>query len=96
MLCHSCKKDVPLTDGKVGRQEDCPHCGADLHVCLNCGFYDRSAYNECREPSAERVVDKEKSNFCDYFKPTTGAATTGGPSAADEAKRKLEELFRKK
>mgnify|MGYP000450689798 FL=1 len=32
-----------------------------------CKFYDQSAYNECRESSADRIVEKEKSNFCDYF-----------------------------
>jgi hypothetical protein len=24
-------------------------------------------YNECVEPNADRVIDKEKANFCDYF-----------------------------
>jgi len=32
-----------------------------------CGFYDTSAYNECRESNADRILEKEKSNFCDYF-----------------------------
>jgi len=26
-------------------------------------------HNECREPVAERIVDKETGNFCDYFRP---------------------------
>ena len=33
-----------------------------------CQHYDKSAYNECREPNADRVLDKEKANFCDYYK----------------------------
>lgn len=94
MLCHHCKKDVSLIDNKVGFREDCSHCGADLHICLNCSFYDKSAYNECHEPSADRVVDKEKANFCEFFKPGDSAATSVNP--ADAVKRKLEELFRKK
>ena len=27
----------------------------------------------CREPIAEEVKDKERANFCDYFKPRPGA-----------------------
>ncbi len=33
-----------------------------------CIFYDKHSYNECREPTAERLVDKEKANFCDFYK----------------------------
>ncbi len=65
--CASCKKEVTV-EGKVGRRDTCPHCGSDLHSCLNCEFYDEGAYNQCRETEAERVTDKEKSNFCDYFR----------------------------
>jgi hypothetical protein len=48
---------------------------------------------------AERVVDKELANFCDYFSaagPTVGLAATGGdaPAPAD-AVEDLEELFKK-
>jgi len=32
-----------------------------------CVHYDEIAYNQCRESSADRVVDKEKANFCDFF-----------------------------
>ena len=76
--------------GKVGRQDSCTKCSSDLHVCKNCCFYDTSAYNECREPSAERVVDKEKRNFCDYFTP-------GDNSKADNKKdalKALDDLFK--
>jgi hypothetical protein len=37
-----------------------------------CSFYDSKVYNECRESNAERIVDKEKSNFCDYFSLSDG------------------------
>ncbi|RZF23309.1 hypothetical protein DAY19_05460 [Halobacteriovorax vibrionivorans] len=48
-------------------KEECPYCYASLHCCKMCKFYDKSAYNECRESSADRIVEKEKANFCDYF-----------------------------
>ncbi len=54
------------------RGDSCPHCRSDARVCKNCVFYDVAAYNECREISADRVVDKEKANFCDFFSPRVG------------------------
>lgn len=91
--CFSCKKEIQVLD-RVGRSETCSHCGADLHCCRNCEFYDPKAYNECREPMAERVLEKDRSNFCDYFQ-VAGKAYSAEEKGR-EAKRKLEELFKKK
>lgn len=66
--CFSCGQDLELTSEVISKKEECPKCYQDIHCCKMCQFFDPSAYNECREPNAERVVEKEKSNFCDYFK----------------------------
>lgn len=92
MLCPSCRTELSLSQ-KPGFRDDCPRCGADLHCCLACSFYDPGAYNDCRETQASRVVDKERANFCEYFQ-------MGGPGASqapvmDDAKKKLEALFKK-
>jgi hypothetical protein len=39
------------------------------------------------------VVDKEKGNFCDYFKP--GDRKNSGLSAAEQALKAAEALFKK-
>ena len=68
LSCYSCHKALSLEPGtKIHRSEECPHCSTDLRCCKMCQFYDVKAYNECREPSAERIVEKEKANYCDYF-----------------------------
>lgn len=91
-LCRNCKKEIPL-DLFVGRQEQCPFCGTDLHVCLNCVFYERGVYNDCREGQAERVLDKSRSNFCDYFR---FRVDKEDPKAVTcDPKTKLEDLFKK-
>lgn len=92
VTCHVCHH-LTEQDEKFGRQDTCPRCRAYLHCCLNCRFYDETAYNECHEPSAERVIDKDKANFCDYFEPATRGA--GDTNEADTAKRALEDLFKK-
>lgn len=93
--CHACATDLESED-PVGRSARCLKCGSDLRCCRNCRFYDLSAYNECAEPSAERVLDKERANFCDYFAPDAGdrlAATTSGPQP--DGLSDLQKLFRK-
>ena len=80
--CYSCNKSTLLTtQQKILRHEECPHCQIHLHCCKMCVFYDSTVYNECKEPLAERLVDKEKANFCSYFK--IGNGKNMGPSKGD-------------
>lgn len=66
--CYRCEKDIgQASASRVGRNDECPHCSSYIHCCFMCNFYDKNAYNECREPSADRVVEKEKNNFCDFY-----------------------------
>lgn len=82
--CFSCNKELTFS-GQIGRREECPHCRADVHVCKNCDFYDPKAYNECREPSADVVREKDRANFCDYFTPRKGGANQEDKAAALKA-----------
>lgn len=61
---------------------------------MNCTHYEPARYNECTEPVADRVVDKEKGNFCDYFKP--GSRANSGQDAKSAALKAAEALFKKK
>lgn len=95
VACSMCASTTVL-DGVVGRSARCERCGADLRCCRNCRFYDRSAYNECSEPSAERVVDKDRANFCDYFSPPApGSRLSPGEAEQAAPLSSLESLFRK-
>lgn len=92
--CSQCTTALDIT-GTVGRNDTCPRCGAYLRACCNCRFYDPVAYNQCHEPQAERVVDKERSNFCDYFSFRNTADITRAKESADDARSKLESLFKR-
>jgi hypothetical protein len=90
--CYSCGQPIdPLS--KVGIRDSCSRCHRDLHVCKNCRFWDPSAHNQCREPQAEYVPDREKSNFCTFFTPGTEHKKMS--RAAAEAKKRLDALFKK-
>ena len=92
MNCAFCGQEIVLKD-KVGRNDTCSHCGRDLRCCKQCKFYDPHSYNDCREVSAERIVDKERANFCDYF--VLKGSRQGSVNRAQEAKKALEALFKK-
>lgn len=91
--CWSCQGDISLS---VGFRDECPNCRRDTHVCLNCRFYDPGAFRQCRETVPEPVVEKEKRNFCEYFKPKNTSNEVSkapkGPSPLELA----EALFKKK
>ena len=91
--CHKCLKDLEIKT-PVGRKDACPSCGSDLRCCLNCIFHEPGAYNECREPQAERVVEKERSNFCDYFV-FMDTDSKWEPAVKQMDRDKLESLFKK-
>jgi len=95
MHCAFCRNVLEVT-GTVGRRDTCPHCHRDLHCCKQCRHYDPSAYNECREVSAERIVEKERTNFCDYFSLRGSKKTTSSSNRTRDAKKALEALFKKK
>ncbi|MBW2030950.1 MAG: hypothetical protein JRH06_05195 [Deltaproteobacteria bacterium] len=95
MQCAFCHEIIQV-EGKVSRQDTCPHCHRDLRCCRQCKFYDQNAYNECREVSAERIVDKERANFCDYFIIRGSKEGSGSHNRTVEAKKALEALFKKK
>ena len=66
-VCVGCGTPA-LDDPPISRRDFCPKCMADLHACRQCFWYDIRVSKQCREPMAEWVADKEKANFCDYFR----------------------------
>ena len=87
--CGAALADEPLP---LARAAACVACRADLHVCKMCEFYATGIANDCREPIAERVVNKERANFCGYHKPKPGAFNAAS-GAATAARAALDSLF---
>lgn len=93
LKCFHCGADVFFTD-RVGIRSECEKCHSDAHVCKNCAHYDAKVYNECREPQAEVIREKERSNVCDYFTPHTAGG--GKAKTKEDLLSAAEALFRKK
>ncbi len=84
MQCRKCNTEYSF-HGRLEFRARCPQCDTALHVWLQCAYFDRGAYNGCREPKAERIVDKERENRCEYFSP--GAQVDRNSNAASGAKK---------
>ncbi len=97
--CQQCgAKRSLLPGGKIYRRDVCAQCGADLHSCAHCRFFDPSRNNQCAEPQAEWVKDKDRSNFCGYFDPRTSVDALSRSAAADRtpsARAAFDDLFKK-
>lgn len=88
--CGNAITDLPLP---LSRRAECTNCGAELHVCRMCRFYDRAVANDCREPVAEPVADKTRANFCGYLEPHAGAWSGAADPGGGTASPQLEALF---
>ena len=58
-----------------------------------CLYFDAHVPKACREDDAEDVKEKERANFCDYFKPNPHAYVPGFKAATAQATDKLASLF---
>jgi ribosomal protein L40E len=73
LVCWKCGASLAALSQPFGRAEVCPACKTDVHVCRQCVFFDPAVSKQCRETIADDVRDKERSNFCGYFKPKSNA-----------------------
>ena len=92
LRCWKCLQELEEVLTPMPRLAKCKHCKADLHVCRLCEFYDTTVNNACREPIADKVNDKTRSNYCGYYQITTVIAPQKD-SEIDANKSSLEDLF---
>jgi hypothetical protein len=88
--CHKCKAEITLE--KISFREECEQCGNDLHVCLNCLFFDTGKANSCREDKADYVKERDRANYCEYFR---FADYIQKESDRDKAQKLWQDLFKK-
>ena len=90
--CWQCGKPLEGVILPMSRREECVACHADQHVCKMCVFFNDSGRGDCSEDRAEWVSDRDRANFCDYFKPSIGHVNNNN-IANEQAKAEFAELF---
>ena len=93
LLCWQCATPVVDEPMPLSTYATCRTCRASLHVCRLCQFDNSTWRSDCNEPRAESVSDREKANFCDWFKPQVGLPASGQSDQPDDAREQLASLF---
>lgn len=93
--CSECKSEIEIHD-KIGFRQDCPNCGHDLHSCIQCQHYDPKVYNECKETMADRVLEKSKANYCEFFIAAQDSQKLDAANPQADLLAQAEALFKKK
>ncbi len=91
--CWRCGTAVKSDQLPITRLEQCLHCHADLHVCRLCRSWNPRYTSKCSHDHAEPPLDRERANFCQYFRPAAGAFRSAGTPAGESARTGLEALF---
>ena len=91
--CYRCGESLAALSLPLSRQDECPGCGNYLHVCKMCVYFDPRVPRQCREDGADEVREKDRLNFCDWFKPSETAFDPDRKAGEDEARAALEALF---
>ena len=88
--CSRCAAEItsPYVD------QTCTKCGADVHACAQCAYFDPGARLECMQPIAERVARKHERNSCPLWEPrkTIERATHSAPTSS--ARKAFDDLFK--
>ena len=90
--CYACGSELP-EHFEIHRTTACPNCDKDLHVCRGCTFYAPGAHWDCRETISEPVRDKDRGNFCDFFKVAEGTGGSGGDQSGGDETPKARDDF---
>ena len=90
--CASCASILPAG---VDQQAKCPNCGAELHSCRQCTFFDTGSRFECTKPVTARIPKKEARNECSFFAPRTTVERETSSSRPLDARAAFENLFKK-
>ena len=93
IVCYRCGESLADLSLPLSRHDQCPSCSADLHVCKMCVYFDARVPRQCREDGADDVTEKERPNFCDWFKPSDTAFDPARKDEAQAAEQALAALF---
>jgi len=93
LVCWRCGASLKYIPTPLARLAQCKSCGADLHVCRLCKFYNPHHFEKCDHEMAEPAREVDVANFCHYFRPRPDACNAQEKTRADDAMAQLKALF---
>lgn len=91
--CWKCGTDLKSVPRPFSRFAECPGCKTELHVCRMCRHYDLRYVGQCNHDFADKVLVKDKANFCSHFKPSPHAFEGAADPEKEKAQQTLHSLF---
>ena len=88
--CNSVVTDQPLP---LSTYAECRQCRAQLHCCRQCQHFNPRLRADCDEPRAESHSEREKANFCDWFKLRHDFVELGKNVPSEAHRAELNTLF---
>ncbi len=86
-----------VLQSSVDLQAQCLKCGAEMHSCRQCNFFDPGGRFECAQPVNFRIESKTAKNSCQFFalRSNLEKETTTGPPKINTARAAFDALFKK-
>ncbi len=91
--CAGCGAVLPVATSSL---EQCPHCRAAIHACVQCTHFDTARRFECAEPISERLPDKTGRNACASFSLRVTVERDASPDSTrpSDIRRNFDNLFK--
>jgi len=89
--CARCAGELSTADVSNAR---CGKCGAELHTCTQCAFFDPGARLQCLQPIAARIAVKDAPNDCTLWKPRTTVERETQSAAPRSGRQAFDDLFK--
>lgn len=93
IVCWKCGERLQRSRAPIRRLDECQVCQAPLHVCRMCRHYDSRLINACRHDHADKVVEKEHANFCQFFRPRANANMSAVDRESNTSRMELDDIF---
>jgi ribosomal protein S27E len=91
--CNRCGNELTVA-AAWSPDSTCTRCGADLHACAQCSYFDTSAAFECQKPIPARISPKDARNTCLEFEPRTTVERETKSAAPNSARKAFDDLFK--
>ena len=80
--------------GQPRPREVCEGCGAYMHTCLNCHYFDREQTHSCTLPKTDFIGGRDILNYCEEFR-ILDTMRRARENRVSRAKQTWESLFRR-
>jgi hypothetical protein len=89
--CARCAGELSNVDVSNAR---CGKCGAELHACTQCAFFDPGARLQCLQPIAAGIAVKDARNDCPPWRPRTTVERETQSAVPRSGRQAFDDLFK--